>query len=283
VKPAPFTYHRPESREEVDSLLADYGDEAKILAGGQSLVPILNMRLAAPSRLIDINHLPDEPADSVENNGDVVYGPLVRHSTVEGSELVKNRIPLLAETIHYVAHPAIRSRGTVVGSIAHADPAAELPAVLVVLGGSVLARSQSGTRSIPASEFFAGPLENSLRPDEWVVEVRWPARGSREGFAFEEFARRSGDYALCGVAASARRTDSGQTVSLAYLGVGDVPVKLEVSVGSGDSLEDLIDATVAENLDPPADIHADEAFRAHLARRLGLRAATRALSRMAED
>jgi carbon-monoxide dehydrogenase medium subunit len=275
VKPPPFTYHRPDTREEVDALLSRYGSEAKILAGGQSLVPILNMRLASPAHIIDINHLLDEDGDPRDEGDAVVFGPLVRQQVVERSELVAEKVPLLAEAIEHVAHAAIRNRGTVVGSIAHADPAAELPAVLVAIGGTVLARGAGGRREIPADEFFAGPLENSLSDDEWAEGVRWPARAEGEGFAFAEFARRSGDYALCGVAAAVRRSPSALT--LAYLGMGDIPVALDADVESGADIEDVV-ADLAASLEAGGDIHATPRYRSWLARELGLRAARAAFA-----
>jgi aerobic carbon-monoxide dehydrogenase medium subunit len=273
MKPAAFTYHRPATRDEVDALLEQLGDEATILAGGQSLVPIMSMRLAAPAHVIDINHLEDETTEPLTRDGVVVCGPLVRHEAAEHADLVARHVPLLAEALPFVAHPAIRSRGTVAGSIAHADPAAELPAVIVALGGEVVARSARGARTIPARGFFDGPLENALAADEWVTEVRWPTQ--RGGFAFEEFARRAGDYALCGVAAAATRTGTGVRIALAYLGMGDAPAKLELD--DDEALDEAIDTLVDEHLDPPEDIHASSPYRVHLARRLGTRAARRAL------
>ena len=281
MKPAPFTYHRAETRAEVDALLAELGSEAKILAGGQSLIPILNMRLSSPGHLIDLNHLLDEPAEPALDDGHVTVGPLVRQSSVERSELVTERVPLLAETMDFVAHPAIRNRGTIVGSIAHADPAAELPAVLAVLQGEVVARSSAGRRTIPAGDCFRGPLENSLEDTEWLDEVCWPVARPNEGFAFEEFARRSGDYALCGVAARAERSEDTTTVALGYLGMGDVPVCIDLpplgdSAFGTDEVEDAVAQVVEGQLEPVDDIHATVAFRTHLAHRLGVTAACRA-------
>jgi CO/xanthine dehydrogenase FAD-binding subunit len=261
VKPAPFAYHRPSTREEVDDLLAELGAEAKVLAGGQSLIPILNMRLAAPAHLVDINFLHDEPAEPVLRDGALAFGPLVRLRAAERSALVAEQLPLLAEALFHVAHPAIRSRGTVVGSIAHADPAAELPAVLALLEGEARVRSARGRRTVPAHELFAGHLETSLAPGEWIEEVRLPAQGGRGG-AFEEFARRQGDYALCGVAALA----SGDRVALSFAGMGAVPSRLE----TGDVRE------AVETLEPEDDIHATASYRRWLAERLGARAARRA-------
>jgi carbon-monoxide dehydrogenase medium subunit len=283
VKPPPFTYHRPADRDEVDSLLAEFDDDAKILAGGQSLIPILNMRLAAPGHLIDINHLTNEPDEPSEEDGHVSFGPLVRDQAAHRWASVNDRVPLLAEAMPYVAHPAIRTRGTVVGSIAHADPAAELPAVLAVLEGTVAARSSSGAREIAAADFFAGPLENTLQPGEWVEAVRWPKHKGGWGYAFEEFARRSGDYALCGVAAAARPTGNGAVeVAVSYLGMGDIPQRLSLQCGEAD-VDDAVAQLVANNLDPPRDLHARPDFRAHLARRLGARAVRRALEVRDED
>jgi carbon-monoxide dehydrogenase medium subunit len=255
VKPAPFSYHRPSTREEVDGLLAELGPGAKLLAGGQSLIPILNMRLAAPEHLIDINFLRDEPVEPVLDDGTLSFGPLVRQSAVERSPLVAERLPLLAEVLQHVAHPAIRSRGTLVGSIAHADPAAELPALFVLLEGE--ARVRPGGRTVPASELFVSHLETSLEPGEWIEEVRLPAHA---GGAFEEFARRHGDYALCGVAAIA----SGDGVALSFVGMGATPVRL---VG------DVRDAV--GQLEPEDDIHASAQYRRHLALQLGERVAKR--------
>jgi carbon-monoxide dehydrogenase medium subunit len=276
VKPPPFTYHRPDDRAEVDALLSEFGEDAKILAGGQSLVPILNMRLAEPAHLIDVNHLRDEPSLPDASDGSVAFGPLVRQCAVEESTLVAERVPLLAEAIGHVAHPAIRSRGTVTGSIAHADPAAELPAVLVLLGGAVVARSQRGARIIPAFDFFVGPLENALRSGEWVAETRWPAGAPNTGYAFEEFARRSGDYALCGVAATVNRADgNGFEAALAYLGMGDVPTRLTTEAFEVSEVDDAV-SSLTESLDPVSDLHATSEFRMHLARTLGGRAVRRA-------
>jgi carbon-monoxide dehydrogenase medium subunit len=282
MKPAAFSYHRPESPDEVDALLDRYGDEAKLLAGGQSLVPILNMRLAAPEHVVDLNHLAEIDTEPVRRDGAIVCGPLVRHVSVEESTLVHDQVPLLARAITFVGHPAIRSRGTVAGSIAHADPAAELPAVLVGLAGEVAARSRRGSRTIPAKDFFVGALENSLAVDEWVTEVRWPPRAEGSGFAFEEFARRSGDYALCGVAAVADRGDGADRVVLTYFGMGDLPARIEAEVGDRTHVGDMVSELVDGHLDPPADVHADRAYRLHLGRRLGTRAALRALDSVAE-
>jgi carbon-monoxide dehydrogenase medium subunit len=274
VKPPAFTYHRPESRAEVDEVLAEHGDDAKVLAGGQSLVPILNFRLAAPGHIVDINRLGDEPREPKRDDGIVSFGCLVRQAGAERSREVTESLPLLAEAVRFVAHPAIRSRGTVVGSVAHADPAAELPPVLVLLGAEVLARGSRGRRTIAAEDFFVGPLENALEPGEWVEEVRVPLQ--RGGGAFEEFARRRGDYALCGVAALVDGEAPKRRARLAYLGMGEIPRALEMPLPHTDDVEDAVRALVDEELEPESDIHARAEYRRFLAVNLGARVVRRA-------
>jgi aerobic carbon-monoxide dehydrogenase medium subunit len=287
MKPAPFAYHRPRTREEVDRLLAELGDEAKILAGGQSLIPILNMRLAAPDHLIDINGLQDEPTEPEAADGAITLGPLVRHRAAERSPLVARQLPILAQTLEHVAHPAIRSRGTVVGSIAHADPAAELPAAMALLDGEAAVRGVGGRRTIAARDLFVSHLETSLEPGEWIEQVRLPIQGER-GSAVEEFARRRGDYALCGVLALAAAGNAGRRrVTLAYVGMGPVPVRVELpeldadELAGGSGAEELR-ALARERLEPEDDIHATARYRLWLAERLGLRAARRAAAALEE-
>jgi carbon-monoxide dehydrogenase medium subunit len=241
VKPAPFAYHRPRTREQVDALLAEHGEEAKILAGGQSLVPIMSMRLATPAHVVDINFLDGEPAEPALEEETVSFGPLVRQRAAERSPLVAEKLPVLRQALAHVAHPAIRSRGTVVGSIAHADPAAELPAVMVALGGEARVRGAGGRRVIAAPELYEGPLQTTLQAGEWIEEVRLPVQGDRSS-AVVEFARRRGDYALCGVVAL------GDTVT--YIGMGPYPGVVE----------------------PEDDIHASARYRLWLAERLRRRA-----------
>jgi carbon-monoxide dehydrogenase medium subunit len=287
MKPAPFAYHRPRTRAEVDRLLAEHGDEAKILAGGQSLIPILNMRLAAPAHLVDINGLEDEPTEPQLADGRLTLGPLVRHRAAELSPLVAERLPLLAQTLAHVAHPAIRSRGTVVGSIAHADPAAELPAAMALLDGEAAVRGAGGRRTIAARDLFVSHLETSLAPGEWIEEVRLPVQGDR-GSAVEEFARRQGDYALCGVLALAARAGGARLrVTLAYVGMAPVPARIELpeldaAELAGQAGVQALGALVRERLLPEDDIHATARYRLWLAERLGLRAAGRAAAALEE-
>lgn len=258
MKPAPFAYLRPSSLEEALAALA--GEQgAKVLAGGQSLVPLLNMRLAAPTMLIDINALPDLGHVRVAEDG-VRVGALARHAEVLASSEAERSQPLLGMALRHVAHPTIRNRGTTVGSIVHADAAAEMPMVLRLLDGSVDVASVRGRRTIPAAELFVGPLESTLAHDEIAVEAFFPGLAPGAGVAFQEIARRHGDYALVGVAAHVE-TD-GDTVtraSLGFVSVSDVPVVVDVT----DALHDPAAASLAE-LEPADDIHATAAYRAHL-------------------
>ncbi|WP_224275629.1 FAD binding domain-containing protein [Nocardioides lacusdianchii] len=260
MKPAPFAYLRPSTLEEALAALA--GEQgAKVLAGGQSLVPLLSMRLAAPSMLIDINALPDLGHVTCDEAG-VRVGALARHAHVLASPEAATTQPLVAMALANVAHPTIRNRGTTVGSIVHADAAAEMPMVLRLLEGSVDVASVRGRRTIPAAELFAGPLESTLAHDEIAVEAFFPALAPGAGVAFQEISRRHGDYALVGVAAHVElEGDEVVRARLGYLSVSDVPVVVDVS----DSLADPAGAALAE-LEPVDDIHATADYRAHLVR-----------------
>ncbi|HEX6148632.1 FAD binding domain-containing protein [Nocardioides sp.] len=273
MKPAPFAYRRPETLDQaLDSLAGASG--AKVLAGGQSLVPLLSMRLASPAMLVDINGLPDLDHVTVTEDG-VRVGALARHADVLADEAARASQPLLAMALAHVAHATIRNRGTTVGSIVHADAAAEMPVVLAVLGGSVTVASVRGERTIPADELFAGPLESTLAADEIATEAFFPALAAGEGVGFAEIARRHGDYALVGVAAIVRvEGDRRVGARLGYLSVNDVPTVVDVS---GSSDDEAVERAL-EQLEPADDIHATAAYRAHLARvltRRVLRAATR--------
>jgi 2-furoyl-CoA dehydrogenase FAD binding subunit len=256
VKPAPFDYVRPESLDHALAALAsDSG--AKVLAGGQSLVPLLSMRLAAPSLLVDINGL--RGLDAIEAGPDGVrIGALARHADVLASEDVRRAQPLVSLALGHVAHPTIRNRGTTLGSIVHADAAAEMPMVLRLLGGSVEVAGPSGRRTIDAADLYVGPLESSLHHDEIAMSAYFPALEVGAGVAFDEIARRHGDYALCGAAALV----TGETVKAGYLSVCDVPTVVDLT---GVAEEDLGDAALA-HLDPGDDIHASADYRAQLVR-----------------
>jgi len=239
VKPPPFKYHGPTSIDDACDLLSSLED-AKVLAGGQSLVPLLNFRLARPAHIVDINRLP-ELARIYERDGGVAVGALARQAAVEDSDLVARVCPLLTEAIGLVAHRVIRNRGTVCGSLAHADPASELPAALLALGGHVIALSTRGQRVIPAAELFKGVFETALAPDELLVEAWFPAPSGV--FAIAEESRRHGDFALAGVVRVADR--------LALFGVAPTPV-----------LVDARDPT--RGLKPSGDLEATPEFRLHL-------------------
>ena len=269
MKPAPFSFVRPQGLQHaLEALAADPG--SKVLAGGQSLVPLLNMRLAAPSTLVDINGLPD--LDHVRADPDGVrVGALARHADVLASPDVRRVQPLLSIALEHVAHATIRNRGTVVGSLVHADAAAELPVVLALLGGSVTAVSIRGTREIAAADLFAGPLESTVAHDEIATEAFFPALSSGEGIGFAEIARRHGDYALCGVAAVVRVDGEGLvSARVGYLAVCDTPTVVDVTEVMGGmvstSSTDAASSLALSRLDPADDIHATAAYRAQLAR-----------------
>ena len=261
MKPAPFAYRRPGTLEEaLEALAGEPG--AKVLAGGQSLVPLLSMRLASPATLVDINGLPGLDHVTVSEDG-VRVGALARHADVLAHEAARERQSLLAMALSHVAHPTIRNRGTTVGSIVHADAAAEMPTVLALLGGSVTAVSTSGERTIAASDLFTGPLESTLSHDEIATEAFFPALGPGEGVAFREIARRHGDYALCGVAGLVRLEGERVTsVQLGYLSVNDVPTVVDVT---GATAEEAAEKALGV-LDPADDIHATAAYRSQLVR-----------------
>jgi carbon-monoxide dehydrogenase medium subunit len=278
LKPAPFAYVRPQGLQHaLEALAADPG--AKVLAGGQSLVPLLSMRLAAPSTLVDINGLPDLDHVRVDPAGDLAglhVGALARHADVLASPDVRRVQPLVSLALSHVAHATIRNRGTTVGSIVHADAAAEMPMVITLLGGSVDVASTSGTRTIPAAELFAGPLESTLRHDEIALQAFFPALAPGDGVGFEEVARRHGDYALVGVAAVVRV--AGEEVVSAragYLSVSDTPTVVDLTPALGGvisaSSTDAAGALALEELDPADDLHATAAYRAQLVRVLTAR------------
>lgn len=281
MKPAPFSYRRPGAL--ADALADLAGDPgAKVLAGGQSLVPLLSMRLAAPSMLVDINGLPDLDHIRVDEAG-VHIGALARHTTVLASTEVAQAQPLLALALADVAHATIRNRGTIVGSLVHADAAAELPVVLRLLGGHLEVATATGRRRIPAADLFAGPLESTLGHDEIAVEAFFPALAPGAGVGFTEVARRHGDYALCGVAALVRLEGDRVTGAAAgYLSVNDVPTVVDLTDVLAGGCTDEALATAGERalaeLDPVEDIHATADYRAQLVRVLTARALSDAVA-----
>ena len=277
-----FEYRVPTTVAEAMGLLAQHQDEASLLAGGQSLIPLLAMRLARPAMVIDINGLNDLSGVSV-TDGLVTIGALTREYMAEESETVAETVPLLAAALPLIGHEAIRSRGTLGGSLAHADPAAELPAVARALDAEFVVQSESGERVIPAAEWFEGYLTTSRRPEEILVELRFPVAEAGTGVAFQEVARRHGDFAMVGLAASLTLTDGTITdARLAFSGVADVPVRAVEAegllVGQRPSAELFAEAAgrASEQLDPPADLHGSSEYRKKVAAALvrrGLQAA----------
>lgn len=263
VKPSPFTYHRPERPAEAVALLHEHGDQAKVLAGGQSLMPMLSMRLLAPAHLVDINRLSELDYVASDPTG-VRVGALARHSTVEHDEQAAQIQPLLRKALQKVAHPTIRNRGTTVGSLVHADPSGELTAVLALLGGVVTVAGASGEREIPAEEFFLGIMESALQPGELAVEAFFPALKPGLTTSFLEISRRNGDYALCGVAAVVDHEQ--RTSRVAYLSMGPVPAVYEIE-NTPDAVKEVV-----ERLEPEDDVHATADYRRHLAEVLTHRA-----------
>jgi len=284
MKPAIFEYHAPTTIDAAIGLLARYQGEARLLAGGQSLLPMMNFRLVSPAAIIDLNRVPDL-AYIRNENGTVRLGAMTRQRTVEFSPIVAKYLPLLVEAIKFVAHLPIRSRGTIGGSIAHADPAAELPMVLQALEGEVVARGPAGERLIKATDLFQGLLTTSLAPDEMIVEVRLAAIPAHAGCAVEEFARRRGDFAIAAVAAVVERAgERCIKARLATAGIGSTSVRLTAAEailerdGLGDTVIEEAAAKAAEIVSPLSDQQASVEYRRHLTRVLTERALRRARS-----
>jgi len=260
VKPAPFTYHRATTAKEAVEMLAAAGDEGTVLAGGQSLVPLMNFRVAQPAHLVDINYV-DELDYIRLDDGWLAIGARTRQAALERSGDVAKAAPLLSEAIRSVAHPPVRHRGTVVGSVVHADPAAELPACVLALDGELTLEGPNGERRVPAREFFTGPLMTAKQTGELVTEVRVPARnGEGGGHALVEFSRRHADFAVAGAAVS------GDAIAL--FGVADTPVRATDAearlAGGADPAE--IAAAATDGLRPNGDVHGGSAYRRRVAR-----------------
>jgi carbon-monoxide dehydrogenase medium subunit len=287
MKPAPFDYFDPRSVEEAVSLLRDHGEDAKIIAGGQSLMPLLNMRMARPEALIDLSRV--EGLEYIRDEGGALaIGAMTTKRAVERSELVRTRQPLLHAATLLVAHPQIRNRGTVGGSMAQADPAAEYPAVALALDAELLAVGPEGERTIAANDFFVSYLTTALEPAEVLTEVRFPVMAEGTGWAFEEISRRHGDFALAGAAVtlSVEGADRCGAARIVLFGVGPTPVRMQAAeqmlVGEalGPTLLEKAGQKVSEELDEPmSDVHASAEFRKHLAGVLTRRALTEAMAR----
>ncbi|KMO41371.1 molybdopterin dehydrogenase [Methylobacterium tarhaniae] len=284
MKAPDFAYARPASLDEALALLAAHGEDAVPLAGGQSLVTTLNLRLSAPSVLVDLNAIPGL-SGITEAEGVVRVGAMARHREVGTSEIVRARLPLLAAAMPHIAHPAIRNRGTIGGSVALADPATEWPACCLALDATIVVRGPQAERRIAARDFFQGLYATALRPGEIVVAVEFPLPASDAVWGFDELARRRGDYALAGLAATARRTGAGLAdMRLAFFGLADRPV-LAVAAAAALEAGDLTgaQAALADELDPPVDPGTRPETRLHLARVILGRVAGRMLAGEAQE
>jgi carbon-monoxide dehydrogenase medium subunit len=278
LKPPRFEYADPTTVDAALELLAEHGDDAKVLAGGQSLMPLLNMRLARPRVVVDVNRIPG--LDHIRrSDGELALGALARHHDVAVSPDVAEACPLLTRSLAYVGHPAIRYRGTVCGSLAHADPAAELPAVATALGATMVARSARGTRTIASGDFFRTWFTTALEPDELLVEVRLPVQARGAGSAFLEVARRHGGFAQIGIAGTVRH-DGGvlRDVSLVAFAAGPGPVRLagaeaalEGRTAEGEALEEAAAAASGE-IDPGSDVHSSAGYKRSVLRAIRRRA-----------
>jgi CO/xanthine dehydrogenase FAD-binding subunit len=286
MKPPRFEYVAPQKTDEVVALLSQHGDRAKVLAGGQSLVPLLNFRLTQPEVLVDVNRVGEltyvRPFDS-----GIAFGAMTRQHTVERSDAVRVKLPIVAEACRLIGHLPIRHRGTIGGSLAHADPASELPAVMVALEAEMTAVRRDGRRTLPAEQFFTGIFTTALAPDELLTEVRVPGPPPRTGSAFIEIARRAGDFAMVGVAALVTLDEAGlvSRARLALCGAAPTPLRAREAERAlvGERPEGRVLDEAAERMamatDPPGDIHASAAFRKKLARHVGRQAIELAVRR----
>ena len=286
MKPAAFLYAAPKTVEETLALLAEYGGDGKLLAGGQSLMPLLNMRLARPSVLIDLNRV--SALDYITStDGEVRIGAMTRQRTAERSAVLAARLPLMTEALRWVGHAQIRNRGTIGGSLAHADPSAELPAVAAALGAIFVVAGRQGTRQLGAEKFFVSYLTTAIEPTELLIEVRFPDVAEDAGCAFLEVARRHGYFALVGAGAVVHPAGGGRfrDVRLAFIGVGPAPVRVTEAEAAleGRKFDETLLADVArlvtDRLEPESDIQASAAYRKHVAGVLARRALTTAASR----
>ncbi len=269
MKPAKFDYFAPTSLAEALELLEQHGDDAKVLAGGQSLMPMLNMRLARPNVVVDINRIPNLDYISPTPDGGLEIGALTRQRSVEKSDLVKDSFPVLAAAMPSIGHFQTRNRGTVGGSISHADPAAELPAICFALGGEFVLSSASNQRTLKAEDFFISALTTAIEPGEILTEVRLPALSQDWKWGFQEVCRRQGDFAMVGAVSLLQLDDGGvcRSARITMFGIGGAPERIrraeEALLGNPideNVLED-VSKIVAEELDPDSDIHASAAYR----------------------
>lgn len=288
MKPAPFQYFAATSTDEALTLLTEHGYDAKLLAGGQSLIPTMNFRLAQPAVLIDLNNIPDLAYVQPTADGGLRIGAMTRQRVLEKSDLIAQRAPLLHATMPYIAHLQIRNRGTIGGSLAHADPAAELPVIAVALNAQLKVQSNLGERWVSAQDFYVALFTTDLAPDEMLTEIVLPPRLPRTGWSIQEVARRRGDYAIVGVAATVRLDEDGRCADarLVLLSVGEGPTQAHQAMAmlqgeqpSPALITAAAEACATKDIDPTADIHASVAFRRHLAKVLTKRALTEAFHR----
>jgi carbon-monoxide dehydrogenase medium subunit len=288
MKPAPFTYIAPQSLDEALVVMDQHGFEAKLLAGGQSLIPVMNFRLAQPGILVDLNDLPELGQLQQNEAGGLRLGAMMRHSQLEHSPIIADHAPLVYETMPFIAHPQIRNRGTIGGSLAHADPAAELPVIMVALEARFHLQKLGGERWISAEDFFQSLFSTALEPEEIIVEIAVPPLAPRTGYAFMEMARRHGDYAQAGVAALVTLDESGvcRQARLVYLNVGEIPMvaykAAAMLVGEKPSpglLDEVASRAAQDEIDPTDDIHGTAVYKRHLAHILGKRALQKAVTR----
>ena len=287
MKPAAFDYFAPGTVDEALGLLADYGGDAKPLAGGQSLVPTMNFRLAQPAVLVDLNGI-DELFFIREDERELRCGAMTRQRSVERSALVQRFSPLLHEAMPHIAHSQIRNRGTIGGSLAHADPAAELPVLAVALDARMYVRSVTDARWVAARDFYVGLFATAMLPEEMLVEVAFPTLPPGSGWAFDEVARQHGNYAMCGAAAVVGLDSKGvvEKARLVFLSVGEGPVEAERAAAllAGElpttaAIRAAADTAATQDIDPVGDIHAGPAFRRHLSRVIAERVLVRATER----
>jgi carbon-monoxide dehydrogenase medium subunit len=285
MKPAAFDHVAPQALDEALVLLGQHGDDAKVLAGGQSLVPVLALRLASPGWLIDLNRIASLSGIRRLESGELAIGALARQRTVERSEVVAKANPLLAAAMPWIAHVQIRNRGTIGGSLAHADPAAELPGVCVACDAVLVAQSRRGAREIAAADFFKGMFQTALAADELLTEIRFPPWPAGRTHGFLEVARRHGDFAICGIAATVDRDAEGRITDsrIVVIGVADRPVRLGAAEralrgtrGERESIEAA--AAAARGIEARSDLHASSEYRLELAQTLTQRTLMQALA-----
>ena len=283
MKPAKFNYHSPTSIDDALTILERYQGDARPLAGGQSLVPMMNFRLATPAAIVDLNRIPGL-AGIDESGGVVRIGAMARQRQIEFAPLLRGKLPLLNEAMRWVGHLPTRTRGTIGGSIAHADPSAEIPMVLQALDGEVVARGPQGERRVEASELFTAPLTTSLMPDEILTEARFPVMPTGAGYAIEEFARRKGDFAIAAIAVMLMRDgERCTTARLATAGIGPIPARLREAEaileerGLGEAAIAAAAEKAAELVEPMSDQNGSAEFRRHLTAVLARRAVQKAM------